>query len=200
MVQVPVQPLAHIAITVQIVFAPVGIQTQHIGILLRIHPEPIFPAITAEAAFRRPPAIGRQCAAVFQHAAVILIKAKGVDNIIKRSFEILCFQIRTEIKKVLKKPLPLLPMSRGGVQSIRSAWKSAGFANSSNSVLPGSLPVLSYPLAFLLLSVFLLLSLLKYRKIMLHPLGLILRLQYAENIPALKAALTASVNLCAKDC
>ena len=103
MVQVPVQPLAHIAITVQIVFAPVGIQTQHIGILLRIHPEPIFPAITAEAAFRRPPAIGRQCAAVFQHAAVILIKAKGVDNIIKRSFEILCFQIRTEIKKGAEK-------------------------------------------------------------------------------------------------
>ena len=35
---------------------------------------------------------------------------------------------------------------------------------------------------------------------MLDPFGLILRLQHTENIPALKAALAASVNLCAKDC
>ena len=34
---------------------------------------------------------------------------------------------------------------------------------------------------------------------MLDPFGLILRLQHTENIPALKAALAASVNLCAKD-
>ena len=101
--QVPIQPLAHIAITVQIVFTLVGVQTQHIGIVFRIRPEAKLPTISAEAAFRCPPAIGRQCAAVFQHAAVILIKAEGIDNIIKLSFEILCFQIRTEIKKGAEK-------------------------------------------------------------------------------------------------
>lgn len=51
----------------------------------------------------------------------------------------------------------------------------------------------------MLLSVFLFFSLLEYQKIMLHPLGLIFRFQYTEYIPALKAALPASVNLCAKD-
>ena len=51
----------------------------------------------------------------------------------------------------------------------------------------------------MLLSVFLFISLLEYQKIMLHPFGLMLRLQYAEYVPALKAALPASINLCAKD-
>lgn len=51
----------------------------------------------------------------------------------------------------------------------------------------------------MLLSVFLFFSLLEYQKIMLHPFGLILRLQYTEYIPAFKAALPASINFCTKD-
>ena len=91
LLQMTVKPLSLIAVAIQIVFAPVGVQAQHIGILLRVCTKTKLPAIAAEAAFRCPPAIGGQCTAVFQYAAIVLIKAEGVDNLVKLCFEVLCF-------------------------------------------------------------------------------------------------------------
>ena len=98
-----VKPLSLIAVAIQIVFAPIGVQAQHIGILLRVCTKTKLPTIAAEAAFRCPPAIGGQCAAVLQCTAIVLIKAEGIDNLVKLCLEVLRFQICTEVKKGTEK-------------------------------------------------------------------------------------------------
>ena len=65
----PIQPLPDVAIAVDVVFAPVGIQPQQIGIVRGICPEAILTVIS-EAAVLMHPAIGRQAAPIFQDTPI----------------------------------------------------------------------------------------------------------------------------------
>ena len=88
-----VQPITAITIAVKVIFALVGIDPQHIGILLRIGPKTIGMVVPGNHALRVFAAVFSQRAAVGQNTAILFIKAQSVEDFIKLVLKLLRFEV-----------------------------------------------------------------------------------------------------------
>ena len=95
---VTIQPLADIAVTVEIVFALAGCDPEHIGIMVRICPESIV-VIRLNATAGMLMAEFAHGSPVCQDPAVLLIFPESIDDIIEFCLEIIGFQAVPEIKE-----------------------------------------------------------------------------------------------------
>ena len=96
LLHVPVQPLPQIAITDNVICALTGVQPEHIGVMIRICTETVFPVIS-ETGFRGSTAKGKQRTPILEYRSVLIIFPQGLYHFLKLMLKIRGFQIRTMV-------------------------------------------------------------------------------------------------------
>ena len=92
LLHVPVQPLPQIAITDNVICTLTGIQPEHIGVMIRICTETVFPVIS-ETGFRGSAAKGKQRTTILKYSSVFSIFSQSLDHFLKFMLKIRGFQI-----------------------------------------------------------------------------------------------------------
>ena len=96
--QMPVQCFPAIAVDIQVIIPLHRVQPQEIGVLRCIHPESILRnEILGKHTFFMFITVSGKAAAVFENAAIAIIKTQGIDKIVKFVLERLRFQLRAMI-------------------------------------------------------------------------------------------------------
>ena len=94
---VPIQILSEIAVDVEVVISLVGVEPHEIGIFSRIDPKAKLSLVRDIGAFGMVIAKTGESLAAIKDAAIPLIEAQSIYDLIKLIFELLCFQVTTVV-------------------------------------------------------------------------------------------------------